>query len=293
MSPQTSSSSLAEENASSMYDTNRDSDPLATDRSGVDGGVCGNEHADKRSASFAHSSSMSDADIRSEERRSSSSGKQPPMNLEVFSLQGGSSIRANGTLLTSARSQFVYFAFQTRHAFGLLAGLSAVGVIQVGFPVSFSAAISENCLYASKRAFSKLRLVISDDSAWSRSCLYASFFSRSRRSFHLTILSFSLRTFSQSSSSRITFSSCKNIPSPGSPAVSLAHGACRSNCHVLPARQSEKTSHKILLKYSQYPFLPSPQCVFIVHQNYTYNKSGQQRARSPAAQRYHHSPRTA
>lgn len=88
MSPQTSSSSLAEENASSMYDTNRDSDPLATDRSGVDGGVCGNEHADKRSASFAHSSSMSDADIRSEERRSSSSGKQPPMNLEVFSLQG-------------------------------------------------------------------------------------------------------------------------------------------------------------------------------------------------------------
>lgn len=84
--PQTSSSSLADENASSMYDTNRDSEPLATDRSGVVGGVCGNEHDDRRSASFAHSSSMSDADMRSEERRSSSSGKQPPTNLEVFSL---------------------------------------------------------------------------------------------------------------------------------------------------------------------------------------------------------------
>lgn len=83
---QTSTSS-SDENASSMYDTNRDSEPLATDRSGVDGGVCGNEHADRRSASFAHSSSMSDVEIRSEERRSSSSGKQPAMNLEVFSLQ--------------------------------------------------------------------------------------------------------------------------------------------------------------------------------------------------------------
>jgi len=86
ISPQTSSSSLAEENASSMYDTKRESDPLATDRSGVDGGVCGNEHADRRSASFAHSCSRSDVDIRSEERRNSSSGKQPPMNREVFSL---------------------------------------------------------------------------------------------------------------------------------------------------------------------------------------------------------------
>lgn len=83
-----SSSSLADENASSMYDTKRDSEPLATDRSGVVGGVCGNEHADSRSASLAHSSSMSDADMRSEERRSSSNGKQPAMNLvEVFSLQ--------------------------------------------------------------------------------------------------------------------------------------------------------------------------------------------------------------
>jgi len=82
-----SSSSLADENASSIYETNRDSEPLATDRSGVDGGVCGNEHADKRSASLAHSNSMSDVDIRSDERRSSSSGKQPPINLEVLSLK--------------------------------------------------------------------------------------------------------------------------------------------------------------------------------------------------------------
>jgi len=84
---QTSTSSSSDENVSSMYDTNRDSEPLATDRSGVDGGVCGNEHADRRSASFAHSSSMSDVDMRSEERRSSSSGKQPATNLGVFSLQ--------------------------------------------------------------------------------------------------------------------------------------------------------------------------------------------------------------
>lgn len=69
-----------------MYDTNRDNEPLATDRSGVDGGVCGKEQADRRSASFAHSISISDVDIRSEVRRSSSSGKQPVMNLEPFSL---------------------------------------------------------------------------------------------------------------------------------------------------------------------------------------------------------------
>lgn len=81
-----SSSSLADENVSSMYETNRDSESLAMDRSGVDGGVCGNEHADRRSASFAHSSSMSDVDIRSDERRNSSNGKHPPIYLEVFSL---------------------------------------------------------------------------------------------------------------------------------------------------------------------------------------------------------------
>lgn len=84
--PQMSSSSLADENVSSIYETNRDSEPLATDRSGVDGGVCGNEHADNRSASLAHSNSISDADMRSDERRSSSSGKQLPINLEVLSL---------------------------------------------------------------------------------------------------------------------------------------------------------------------------------------------------------------
>jgi len=82
-----SSSSLADEKVSSMYDTNRDNEPLATDRSGVDGGVCGNEHADRRSASLAHSNSMSDVDMRSDEQRSSSSGKQPLMNLELLSLE--------------------------------------------------------------------------------------------------------------------------------------------------------------------------------------------------------------
>lgn len=85
--PQTSSSSLADENASSMYDTNRDNEPLATDRSGVVGGVCGNEHDDRRSASFAHSSSRSEADIPSDERWRSSSGKQLPTNFEVLSLK--------------------------------------------------------------------------------------------------------------------------------------------------------------------------------------------------------------
>lgn len=113
--------------------------------------------------------------------------------------------------------------------------------------VSFSAAISENCLYASKRARSKLRLVISDDSAWSRSCLYASFFSRSRRSFHLTILSFSVRNFSQSSSSRITFSSCRNSSSSFSCSSRSRVTSCFSSSWCVSIRLSRsacKTKQK-------------------------------------------------